>query len=173
LSWQDILRPWQQTGRDRFLRPLLFYQDTGDFLTITDQLSENSFKTVLKGVERELYLFCDSIQTRSAILKQFPELSPDHLEGILEKWIANRWMFREEEKLLSLAIRMSSMISAISYLSNYYYKDLMKKWGPPPPSPPYWKKCLKIGSIADINLSINFNKIPTWLRRLKKKMTFK
>jgi len=162
-SWYNILRPWQQTGRDRILRPLLFYQDTGDFLTITDQLSENSFKTVLKGVERELYLFCDSIQTRSAILKQFPELSPDYLERILEKWIANRWMFREEEKLLSLAIRISPMTSAISYLTNNSYKNLMKTW-----SPLYWKKCLKIGSIADINLSININKIPTWLGRLKK-----
>jgi hypothetical protein len=28
LSWLDILRPWQQTGRDRISRPLLFYQDT-------------------------------------------------------------------------------------------------------------------------------------------------
>lgn len=133
LSWQDVLRPWQQTGRDRILRPLLFYQDTGDFLTITDQLSENSFKKILKGVERELYLFCDSIQTRSAILKQFPELSPHHLEGILEKWIANRWMFKEGEKVLSLAIRISPMISEISYLSNKQYKNLMKNWGPPPP----------------------------------------
>ena len=135
-SWQEILRTWQQTGRDRIHRPLLYYQDTGDFLTITDQLSENSFKRILKGVERELYLFCDSIQTRSAILKQFPEISPDHLERILGKWIANRWMFREEEKFLSLAIRMSSMISAISYLSNNQYKNLMKNWGPPPSSRP-------------------------------------
>jgi ribosomal peptide maturation radical SAM protein 1 len=131
-SWQEILRTWQQTGRDRIHRPLLYYQDTGDFLTITDQLSENSYKRILKGVERELYLFCDSIQTRSAILKQFPEISPDHLERILGKWIANRWMFREEDKFLSLAIRMSSMISAISYLSNNQYKYLMKNWGPPP-----------------------------------------
>jgi ribosomal peptide maturation radical SAM protein 1 len=136
LSWQEILRTWQQTGRDRIHRPLLYYQDTGDFLTITDQLSENSFKRILKGVERELYLFCDSIQTRSAILKQFPEISPDHLESILGKWLANRWMFREEDKFLSLAIRMSSMISAISYLSNNQYKYLMKNWGPPPPYRP-------------------------------------
>ena len=140
LSWQEILRTWQQTGRDRIHRPLLYYQDTGDFLTITDQLSENSFKRILKGVERELYLFCDSIQTRSAILKQFPEISPDHLERILGKWIANRWMFREEDKFLSLAIRMSSVISAISYLSNNQYKYLMKNWGPPAI---YRKKCIK------------------------------
>ena len=140
LSWQEILRTWQQTGRDRIHRPLLYYQDTGDFLTITDQLSENSFKRILKGVERELYLFCDSSQTRSAILKQFPEISPDHLERILGKWIAKRWMFKEEDKFLSLAIRMSSVISAISYLSNNQYKYLMKNWGPPPI---YRKKCIK------------------------------
>jgi hypothetical protein len=134
LSWHELLRTWQQTGRDRIHRPLLYYQDTGDFLTITDQLSEDS--RILTGVERELYLFCDSIQTRSAILKQFPEISPDQLEGILEKWIANRWMFREEEKVLSLAIRMSHMISAISDLSNNHYEHLMKNWGPPHSSRP-------------------------------------
>lgn len=142
LSWQEIIRPWQQTGRDRIHRPLLYYQDAGEFLTITDQLSANCVRTILKGVERELYLFCDSIQTRSAILKQFPEMSPDHLEGILGKWIANRWMFKEEEKCLSLAIRMSSMISAMSYLSNNQYKQLMNNWGP---SPSDGKQFLKNG----------------------------
>jgi hypothetical protein len=99
-------------------------------------LTENSFKRILKGVGRELYLFCDSIQTRAAIIKRFPEISPDHLESILGEWIADRWMFREEEKFLSLAIRMSPRISAISYLSNNQYKLLMKNWGPPPASRP-------------------------------------
>lgn len=133
LSWQEILRTWQHTGRDRIHRPLLYYQDTGDFLTITDQLSENNFKKILKGVERELYLFCDSVQTRAAILKKFTEFSPDHLESILKKWIANRWMFREEDNFLSLAVRMSPRISAVSSLSNNQYNYLMKNWGPPPP----------------------------------------
>jgi ribosomal peptide maturation radical SAM protein 1 len=159
LSWQEVLRTWQQTGRDRIHRPLLYYQDTGEFLTITDQLSENSCKRILKGVERELYLFCDSIQTRSAVIKRFPDSSPDYLEGILGKWIAKRWMFREEDKFLSLAIRISPMISAISFLSNNAYKYLTKNWDTPPI---YGKKFLKSnfrtersGSIAPRSRPIN------------------
>jgi ribosomal peptide maturation radical SAM protein 1 len=132
LLWQETLRTWQQAGRERIHRPLLCYQDTGDFLTITDQLSADCFKTILIGIERELYLFCDSIQTRSDLLKQFPDISPDRLERILNNWIANRWMFSEEEKYLSLAIRMNSMTSPISYLSNNQYENIMKNWSPPP-----------------------------------------
>jgi ribosomal peptide maturation radical SAM protein 1 len=145
--WQEIFIQWKQTGKERIFTPLLFYYDTGDFLSIRDKLS---------------------IQTKSAILKKFPNLSPDYLEGLLEKWIANRWMFREGEKFISLAVRISSMMSSIAYLSDF--KGLFKSWSQPPP---YWKTHLKLGSIADMNLSLNLNKKPAWLRRLKKMVTFK
>jgi ribosomal peptide maturation radical SAM protein 1 len=167
-TWQEIFNEWRQTGENRIFSPLLFYQDTGEFLTITDRLSEKSCKTILKGIERELYLFCDSIQTKSDIRKRFPDLSPDHLEGILERWINLRWMFREGERFLSLAVRITPMISSVAYLPDF--KKALKMWNPPPP---YREFQLKAGSIADINLSINLNKKPLWLRRLKRIVTFK
>ena len=167
-SWQEIFSAWQQTGENRIFSPLLFYQDTGEFLTITDRLSEKGSKTILKGIERELYLFCDSIQTKPDILKRFPNFSADHLEGILERWINLRWMFVEGERFLSLAVRITPMISSVACLPDF--KKTLKMWNP---APPYRELKLKAGTIADINLSINLHKKPAWLRRLKKMLTFR
>ena len=111
-SWREIFSAWQQTVEERISTPLLYYQDATAFLTITDNLSGNSSKCILTEVEREVYLFCDSIQTKATILKQFPDLSSDHLEEIIKRWVANLWMFREENKFLSLAIRRDSMTSS-------------------------------------------------------------
>ncbi|MGA1864685.1 MAG: RiPP maturation radical SAM C-methyltransferase [bacterium] len=168
-SWRKIFSEWLQTGEERLVTPLLFYRDTGSFLTITDRLSGRNSKTKLEGIERELYLFCDSIQTKSAILEKFPDLLPAHLEKITEKWITNRWMFREGDKLLSLAVRMNPMISSSVHttgLNPFFFKI----WRPPPP---YRKLHLKLGSTADIDLSINLHKKPAWLRRLKRMIRFK
>ncbi|MGA1840818.1 MAG: RiPP maturation radical SAM C-methyltransferase [bacterium] len=168
LKWQEIFRAWQQTGENRIFSPLLFYQDAGEFLTITDRLSEKGSKTILKGIERELYLFCDSIQTKPDILKRFPDLSADHLEGILERWINLRWMFREGERFLSLAVRITPMLSSVACMPDY--KKMFKIWNQPLA---YREFRLKAGTIADINLSINFHKKPAWLRRLKRMLTFR
>ncbi|MGA1840820.1 MAG: RiPP maturation radical SAM C-methyltransferase [bacterium] len=168
-SWIRIFSEWLKTGDERLVKPLLFYQETGKILIIRDLLSEKGFKTKLEGFERQLYLFCDTIRTKSDILKQFPDISPDILEKILEKWITNRWMFREGEKFLSLAVRMNPMISSVVHLPKLT-QDFFKRWRL---SSPNWKMYLKIGSMADINLSINVHKKPAWLRRLKKMVTFK
>jgi ribosomal peptide maturation radical SAM protein 1 len=170
-SWREIFREWRQTGEKRISTPLLYYQDSTDFLTITDNLSGNSSKFILKGIEREVYLFCDSIQTKANILKYFPNLLSDHLEEIIKRWVANLWMFREEDKFLSLAIRRDSMASPLTYFSEVFFTDLDKLINNWTPSPPGWKVSLKVGSIADINFSITPNKIPAWLKKQKKTFT--
>ncbi|MGA1864686.1 MAG: RiPP maturation radical SAM C-methyltransferase [bacterium] len=159
--WQEIFRAWQQTGEKRIFSPLLFCQDTGRFLTITDNLSEKPNKTILEGIERQLYLFCDTIKTKPDIMKQFSDLSSDQLEEILEGWIARRWMFREGERFLSLAIRKNNMTPGINLKTKSY---LLQSWRPPSP----YKFNLKLGPLADIGLAIDLKKKPEWLRRLKR-----
>jgi hypothetical protein len=168
-AWQKIFREWLQTGAERLDTPLLYYRDSGNFLTISDRLSGRDSKTVLEGTDRELYLFCDSIQTKSAILEHFPNLSPDYLEEIIEKWVTNRWMFKEGDKLLSLAVRMNPMISSSVYASELN-PSFFNIWRPPPP---YRKFHIKLGSTADMDLSINLHKKPAWLRRIKRMVTLK
>lgn len=168
-AWQKIFKEWLHTGEERLDTPLLYYRDSGSFLTITDRFSGKDSKTVLEGIERELYLFCDSIQTKSVILEHFPNLSPDRLEEIIEKWITNRWMFREGDKLLSLAVKMNPLISSSVYASKLN-PSFFNIWRPPAP---YRKLHFKVGSMADMDLSINLHKKPAWLRRLKRMVTFK
>ena len=71
MAWQEIFGAWQRDGEARITRPLLFYQDAGSFLTITDMRTKRPYKLRLEGVERELYLFCDRIQTKTAICQEF------------------------------------------------------------------------------------------------------
>ena len=169
--WYDIFREWKQTGEKRISSHILYYQDAGDFLTVTDKLSENITKEILKGIEREIYLLCDTIQTKSDILNHFPTLSSDHLDKILERWVAKHWMFREGDKLLSLAIKLNPMISPLTYHSDMYpYSDeFLNRWRPPQPR---CKISLHLGSVADVSFSIIPNRIPAWLRRLKNRFTY-
>jgi ribosomal peptide maturation radical SAM protein 1 len=159
-AWYKILDPWKGTGEERISAPLLYYQDSTDFLTITDNLSGNFLKYTLTGIERKLYLFCETIQTRSTILEHFPDLSPDHLEEVISKWVANRWVFREEDKLLTLAIRRDSKTSSpLTYFPEVYFGDPRKEMNSWRPAPPKCQVSLKVGSFANINFSITSNKV--------------
>jgi hypothetical protein len=166
-AWQEIFREWKQVWEESIATPLLYFQDSTNFLTISDTLSNNSPKRILKGIEREVYLFCDTIQTKEDILKQFPDLTPDHLEEIVNDWISHRWMFREEDKCISLAIRLDSVMSPLAYLSQIYpYTDkFLTRFKPAPEKP---QVSLKLGSIATLNLSIVPNKVPSWLKLLQR-----
>jgi len=119
-AWHNIFRPWMRTGEQRIISPLLYYQDTGDFLTVTDKLSENASKEILKGTDREIYLFCDDIRTKSEILTHFSKLAVNHLEEVLENWVRKKWMFSEEDKYLALAVRLSPMLSPFVYHSDMF-----------------------------------------------------
>jgi len=168
VKWQELFNEWKQTGEKRVSIPLLYYQDSSDFLIITDNLSEIPSKSILKGIERDLYLFCDTIQTKKNILSKFPDLSESQMEEITERWIENQWIFREEEKYLSLAIKLDPNHSPLIYFLDSggpYLEKFLNRWRPPPPR---WKFDFKLGSIATINLSVATNRVPAWLKRVKR-----
>ena len=104
-------------------------------------------------MEREVYLFCDTIQTKEAILKQFPALTADGLEEMVEEWVARRWMFREEDRFLSLAIRLDSGMPPLTYFSQIY---------------PYTEKFLARFKASPEKSQVTL-KLPTWLQFLQKR----
>lgn len=161
-SWVEIFKPWLQTGAERLATPILFYQDGCDFLTITDMLTRK--KETLKGVEYKLYKLCESIETKTNILKSFPTLSSDYLEAFFGKMVDKRWIYREGNKFLSLAVRLDPTMTPVLYLSLHRINHILKLWKPPKPR---WKSQIRLGSIANINLSLNINKKPTWVMFLR------
>jgi len=169
-EWQELFNAWKQTGEKRISIPLLYYQDSTDFLSITDNSSRVPSKSILKGIERELYLFCDTIQTRENILKRFTNLSNSQMEEITKRWIAAQWMFREGEKFISLAIKLDPIHSPLIYhsvIGGPYSEKYLNRWRP---SPPRWKASMNLGNFAAINFSVTTNKIPSWLKRIKRKI---
>ena len=152
-AWQEIFREWKQVWDESKAKPLLYFQDATDFLTITDTLSKSSPKCILREIEREVYLFCDTIQTKETILKQFPSLTADHLEEMVEEWVAHRWMFREKDSFLSLAIRLDSGMPPLTYFSQIY---------------PYTEKFLARFK-APLEKSRGAVKLPAWVKFLGKK----
>ena len=167
-SWQKIFREWKHVWEESISTPHLFYQVSTDFLTITDTVSNNSSKCILKGIERKVYLFCDTIQTKENILKQFPDLSSDHLEEIVKVWIAHRWMFREADRFLSLAISLDPTMSPLAYLTQLipYPDKYLTRWKSPPEKQ---QNGLKLDLIATLNFSKVLNKVSTGLKSLRGK----
>jgi ribosomal peptide maturation radical SAM protein 1 len=161
-SWEKIFKPWMQTIVERLAGPILFYQDGGNFLTVTDMRTWE--RETLKGMEYKLYMFCENIQTKSSILKSFPTISPDELEKFSNKMVDKRWMYREENKFLSLAVRLNPSMSPLLYLSLSLMISIPAYWKTPEPR---WKGQIRLGSIANINLSLNINRKPAWLKFLK------
>lgn len=175
-AWQDVFGSWQQTGMERITSHLLFHQDMGEFLIISDKLSETKKRRILEGIERELYLFCDFPKNKQEIIDQFPDYSTDFLEETLDEWIQNRWMFREGDQYLSLSVKLNASMPPLTYLSAYSLTGttrLLSDWMPNSFQTSRWNFCLKLGSFADLKLSLNLKKKPPWLRKIKKAITRK
>ena len=108
--WRPVrerITRWQDFHRQQRSGPCcpLSYRDGGDFLIIRQELP--SFPTLrhkLKGWSRAIYLFCNEIRTVSEITRQFPHLKESAILAFIHQLSQKRLMYREEHRILSLAI---------------------------------------------------------------------
>jgi len=109
--WKPVvekLRIWQNFHRQRkdTTTAPLHYRDGGTFLIISqEQVDGPKLMHRLKGLSRQIYLFCCTPQRTAAILTAFPKVSDPVLENFLTEMVGKRLMFREGEHVLSLAVR--------------------------------------------------------------------
>jgi ribosomal peptide maturation radical SAM protein 1 len=83
---------------------LLSLQDGGQYLKIRDfRFPEPRFYW-LRGWERDLYLACDTITAIKDLSQRFPELGAARIEACLKQWQAQKLVFIERGKVLSLAV---------------------------------------------------------------------
>ncbi|MBU0481367.1 MAG: RiPP maturation radical SAM C-methyltransferase [Proteobacteria bacterium] len=100
-EWQDFQR---RRGSVAHRFPLSF-RDGGEFVIIRqEQLRGPVLNHRLKGMSRRIYLFCEEIRDLSSLIDHVPGIGRESLERFLAEMVDKRLMFREGEKVLSLAI---------------------------------------------------------------------
>jgi len=102
-EWQNF----HNLRTDRKTAPLQ-YRDGGTFLIIRQvKKSGQPLQHRLKGLSRRIYLFCHTPQTISDILENFKGLKKGTLIAFIAELYDKRLMFRDNNKVLSLAIRQN------------------------------------------------------------------
>lgn len=110
--WQPVraaLRAWSarytQLHRGPFQEPILGYRDGGEFLIIRERRPGGESATHrLEGVSRKIYLFCETHQPLPRIADRFPEIPADRIEVFLRQLTAQKVVFEENGRFLSLAV---------------------------------------------------------------------
>ena len=111
VSWRlarQALRRWRveyersvQKGR-----PLIRYFDGGSFLRIDDDRAGSARASiVLRGVERELYLWCAQSRDLRKVAHKFctNDAEQAEVDGFIERMIGDGLMFREGKRVLAMA----------------------------------------------------------------------
>ena len=106
---QEKIKKWKKfyeqlrTGPNS--EPIISYQDGKDFLIIRHKISKQ--KTIvhrLKGLSRQIYLFCEHNRSIAEILSHFPGLDSLKLVPFLRMMVDKKVMFCEQDRYLSLAV---------------------------------------------------------------------
>lgn len=93
------------TSREDNSRFPLSYRDGEFFLIIRQELvNKKPLRHKLKGLSRNIYLFCEEIQSTNTILTKFPTLSEEALHTFLKDLHQKRILFFNNNQALSLAI---------------------------------------------------------------------
>ncbi|OGR16406.1 MAG: hypothetical protein A2X81_00555 [Desulfobacterales bacterium GWB2_56_26] len=109
--WRPVhekIRAWQEYHRQRNKdQPYpLSYEDGRTFLIIRQERPAGApLLHRLRGLSRDVYLFCRRPQKRADISREFPAVSARNLENFFAEMSTKRLMFIEGDLALSLAVR--------------------------------------------------------------------
>jgi ribosomal peptide maturation radical SAM protein 1 len=107
----DKVAAWHAFHRRRHpsSRPALGYRDGGEYLIIRQERVDGPpLQHRLRGISRELYLYCDRIRTREQVQQRFPKIPPSSLGRFLAELQDKRLMFLDGNRILALAVRHRS-----------------------------------------------------------------
>jgi len=108
--WQPVrakLKRWQefQSSRSHKRHSALSCRDGQTFLVIEQELPDTpTLHHRLRGTSREIYLFCETPRSYEAILHKYPQITADNLRKFVAMMADKKLMYREEDKVLSLAL---------------------------------------------------------------------
>jgi hypothetical protein len=102
-EWREFHRRRPQTPRER---PALAYREGGDFLLIRQERpGGRTLHHRLRGLSREVYLFCAEPRPLAELQARFPALAEKQLRPFLHEMTAKLLMFEEDDRYLALAVR--------------------------------------------------------------------
>jgi ribosomal peptide maturation radical SAM protein 1 len=83
---------------------LLSMQDAGRYLKLRDFRWDEPRFYWLRGVERDLYLECETIVSITDLKQRFPSLGTEQITALLQQWRTKRLVFIENNLVLALAV---------------------------------------------------------------------
>ncbi len=90
-------------------KPALQYRDGGTFLIIRQEYPTGlPLQHRLKGLSRRIYIFCHTPKTMNDILQNFKGLKEESLVAFITELCRKRLMFRENDRVLSLAVHYTT-----------------------------------------------------------------
>lgn len=106
----DKIKAWQEFHRRRkdslLEKPPLAYRDGKEFLIIRqEQPNGKVLHHRLKGLSREIYLFCSEIRTTEELSARFPGLEEKKLLTFLHDLMKKRILFIDGNRMLALAVQ--------------------------------------------------------------------
>lgn len=100
-AWQDFHK-----NRDKTMQHPLHYRDGGTFLIIRqERISSVPLLHRLRGLSRQIYLFCERPTKLSRLLVSFPTVSEQALQKFIDEMCLKHLMFQEKDQVLSLAVQ--------------------------------------------------------------------
>ncbi len=124
---QALQEPRLVAARERFRRAIkhwrtvhgpamLTYRQGDGWLRITD-LRESCWsgqrsrpkRFLLRGVQAEIYLFCDRVHGRNKVLQTFTSYGKDKVNAFLDQMVNHRLMIDNGHRILSLAVNANAL----------------------------------------------------------------
>ena len=117
VSWQpvmDAIDHWKKVHVEGLGRamPLLYYQDGGSFLFISDDRFGDHREGIYEGLAREVYLDCLEIRGIEVLKRRFPKVGEAEILEVCAEFVASRLMFEEDRHFLSLALATGPELAA-------------------------------------------------------------
>lgn len=100
-AWQDFHK-----NRDKTMQHPLHYRDGSTFLIVRqERISKDPLLHRLRGLSREIYLFCERPTKLSSLFASFPTVNEQALQKFIDEMCLKHLMFQEKDRVLSLAVQ--------------------------------------------------------------------
>ena len=94
---------------------VFYYSNAQSFLTINDNRDHNNFRFyILEDLEREIFLSCVNITTLKELQEKFPNVPEHELVAILNKFVEQGIIYREDDRYLSLPLNLRKVTNRTS-----------------------------------------------------------